>query len=493
MPESKNVVIRFRVGANQFGPSKHTDGGVTRLSGLVEAKYLVDLLDDDKLLQANPREASRSAVTEGIRDSIESTPKMFPYKTKGILLGASSYRSLERNRYSLTFAGETEGLLDGGHNMLAIGTHFLRLVIVEQGEEEAEAILKKVRNWQSFLDLWKKYRPVWNSSEIDVDFLVPVEVLVPEDQEDENSVKSFRAELFEICAARNNNRQLSSTTKGNQQGFYEGIKAVFPGELVDEVEWKENSGGRIRVHDIIAMSWIPLTLLLKENDGKIVSKSGKEVAVVAPAPSAVYSRKGACVDSFASLARKVLGNPPRDEDETESEDFRQPFTDDDAHGAFTVLADLPRLHDLLYKLLPDAYNKSRGAFGRIRYVENPDDETKSGRAKNTSTWKTYYFQEPYQDYRYPLAYVMPLLYGLQSLMELDKNGRVVWAVSSPEQFIERNLRRVVGQYKGVMEELVYDPQKIGKSELSYATALNGFKSARRDEEFEQLKERVGGE
>lgn len=53
--------------------------------------------------------------------------KSSSFKSKGILLASSSYESLDRGRYRLSFAShdEVEGILDGGHNTLAIGSYIL--------------------------------------------------------------------------------------------------------------------------------------------------------------------------------------------------------------------------------------------------------------------------------------------------------------------------------------------------------------------------------
>ena len=487
--QSDNTVIRFTK------PARHTSGAITRVSGLVEARYLIKLLETPDLLQANPREAERGKVTRAICSSIEDDPSTFPYKTKGVLIGASGYQEMERDRWNLTFSGETEGLLDGGHNMLALGLHALKLIFEKQEleDKEIEKNLNKVKDWQSFLAAWGKNGGEFDSVAKEMDFLVPVEVLVPEDPGNEGSVKLFRFELFEICKARNNNRQLTTTTTGNQRGFYNGIKEALPADLVEQVEWRENAGGRIPAADIVALAWIPLNLLLQQKPPILKAKDGKDL----PKPisqTAIYSRKGSCVDAFEKLAERILGPAPHKSGSDDSEDFRQPFLDEHVNGAFKILADLPRLHDLLYRLLPDAYNKNDGAFGRIRYVENPQDKTRSGKPKNTKNWKTHYFQEPFPKHRYPTAYITPLLYGLQSLMEIDKSGQVVWSrhlQGSPDDFIERNLQQVVTIYKEVLASPDYDPQKVGKGDLSYSTALAEFKSALREEEYARMKERIG--
>ena len=47
-------------------------------------------------------------------------------------------------------------------------------------------------------------------------FYVPVELLVPRNPNDLACVESFKGELLEICAARNNNVQLQVSDKANQ-------------------------------------------------------------------------------------------------------------------------------------------------------------------------------------------------------------------------------------------------------------------------------------
>src|SRR3546814_8421165 len=84
-------------------------------------------------LEANPRAAKIGSVTNAIVESLEETPELFPFKSKGILIGTSSYEALQRNRFELTFDNpESEGILDGGHNMLAIGVHMLAAVTDER-------------------------------------------------------------------------------------------------------------------------------------------------------------------------------------------------------------------------------------------------------------------------------------------------------------------------------------------------------------------------
>src|SRR5438132_987376 len=72
------------------------------------------------------------------------------------------------------------------------------------------------------------------------EFKVPVELLVPSDPENDQLVSDFEMALLDICAARNNNAQLTTEAKANQRGFYEEIRKRLAKHIADRVEWKSN-------------------------------------------------------------------------------------------------------------------------------------------------------------------------------------------------------------------------------------------------------------
>ena len=95
------------------------------------------------------------------------------------------------------------------------------------------------------------------------DFLVPVELLVPSNPEDVRAVQQFEMSVLDICAARNNNAQLTQETKSNKLGFYTEIRERLEPSIAARVEWKSNewesSEARpIKVRDLLALAWIPL-------------------------------------------------------------------------------------------------------------------------------------------------------------------------------------------------------------------------------------------
>src|SRR5712691_9451405 len=90
------TIIRFDQAAEQ------ADGPIKRIVGFVPAKNMLSLFDD-ATLDANPRSAKANGVVADIIDSVREAPKIFQFKTKGILLGTSDFTELERKRYELRF------------------------------------------------------------------------------------------------------------------------------------------------------------------------------------------------------------------------------------------------------------------------------------------------------------------------------------------------------------------------------------------------------
>jgi broad specificity phosphatase PhoE len=91
-----------------------------------------------------------------------------------------------------------EGILDGGHNTLAIGLHILALAL---GDPKS---LKKVKRWPEFKEAWVEHREAVAKLKASaasgdggpLDFLVPIEVLVPTDPEDDVILDRFTSSLW---------------------------------------------------------------------------------------------------------------------------------------------------------------------------------------------------------------------------------------------------------------------------------------------------------
>ena len=79
----------------------------------------------------------------------------------------------------------------------------------------------------------------------------------------------------------------------------------------------------------------------------------------------------------------------------------------------------------------------------------------------------------------PDGYIVPLVYGLQELMEnrlVGDHHEICWK-QNPMMFLHEHLEKIVKNYIGIFNLCDYDPQKIGKNAQSYLQNLSAFKMA----------------
>ena len=463
----QDIVIRFAHVAVQ--PSGNHESGaetpIRRLTGFVPAKYLLPLFDEAGLA-ANPRSSRRNLVVADILDTLRTSPELFRYKSKGLLIGTAHYEHLQRNRFRLYFKEpEIEGILDGGHNMLAIGLHILKPLMEERD-------WRRITSWDEMKVEWEKHRVRIEETKQDHDFYVPVELLVPSTSAEED-MDAFLMPLLEVCEARNNNAQLPIEAKSNKQGFYDAIKDVLPDEFAHRVEWKPNSWEDdserrpIKARDLVALAWIPLNVLHEKNALPI------DISVM---PQNIYRNKGECSKKFEIL----MG----DDNVTRKEQgAKRTLKHQGVRSAFEVLADLPKLYDYVYKDFPRAYNEGNRRFAANPIVKIYDPEKRrSVRSEGkdatgyvTTQPRTPFFRDEVRN-KYPEGLVVPLIYGLKGLMEV-KEGRVCWSVDDPLEFVKTNLSLIAESYQLVMNMARWDPQKISKDPNSYEFAVREFKNA----------------
>ncbi|MGN1114719.1 MAG: hypothetical protein ACI4RC_06335 [Oscillospiraceae bacterium] len=460
MTENKtNVIIKFDC------KSEQTVGDIKKIVGLVSARYIIPIIDSLNL-EANPRSAKVGVVTNAIQDSIRNDPLVFPFKTKGILLASSNYENLERNRIRIMPDDKVlEGILDGGHNTLAIGLYILNEAMLCAG-----LTYKAPKNWDEFKQLWFEnhnviddYVQLVNNDPDDhsLDFYVPVELLVPENIEDSAVVDSFQKQLLEICAARNNNVQLPLNAKVNQHGYFDKLKEIMikncP-DIANKVSWKPNDGGSIKIENIIALSWIPLALIDPVNDN-----NGRSIDSISP--NTIYSGKGSCMKQF----ERLMSSPDVSRDLSDN-GYKKELINSEVESAFEITSKLPELYDYIFEKLPELYNKiCGGKYGRITSVKT----------LNKKKHKFTPFYQKKVDMLSPEGFIIPLVYGLQALMErryVDGKYKIVWK-EDPKLFLENNLSKIVQNYYGIFALCNYDPQKVGKNAPSYNTSLNSYKMA----------------
>jgi len=449
------VIIKFEELAQQ------TVGGITRISGFVRARRFIAIIDELDL-EANPRAARVGRVTAAIIESIQKTPWEFPFKTKGILLGATQFEILDRDRVRAVFAErDKEGILDGGHNTMAIGLHILRTAGVP------EAKVRKARDWATFRELWnaesdtvKQYRGELSAfghaepaNDDPLSFLIPVELIGPSEPNDLVVVDAFQSSILEICAARNNNAELLIAGKSNQAGFYDELKKLLPPSISDRVEWKTGEGGAVKVSDVIAMAWIPLSLL-----DPMPADEGVR-PILAPTNQKLYNNKGECLAKFDDLMR--LDAVTREENG--KYELRNPAV----YSALKVAAKIPEVFDLIEEVFPDAYNKADGRYGRIAPVKKMN-ATKSAKLTNFAGRPIGMLS--------PDGFLYPVVYGVRELMTRSADGTIEWSVD-PMQFVREHIFEIAEAYKAVMSAFDWDPVKVGKAPLAYQVVTTAYRSA----------------
>ncbi|MET3564707.1 hypothetical protein ABIC47_000178 [Leifsonia sp. 563] len=449
------VTIKFEQLARQ------TAGGITRISGFLRARHFIAIIDALDL-EANPRAARVGRVTNAIIESIQTTPKEFPFKTKGVLLGATEFDVLDRGRVKAVFTEPgKEGILDGGHNTMAIGIHILRAAGVP------DAKVRKAKDWASFRALWldeaeavKTLRgepSAFGQSESTEDgelaFLIPVELIVPSDPDDLAIVDAFQSSILEICAARNNNAELVVAGKSNQAGFYEDLKQLLPPKISARIEWKTGEGQPVKVSDLIAMSWIPLSLLEPMPTDEGVRP------VVAPIPQNLYRNKGESLIKFDDLMRL--------EAVTFQADGKFELRNQRVRSALKVAAKMPEVFDLIEELFPDAYNKADGKYGRIGAVKKMN-QSKSPKTSN--------FEGRPIPVASPDGFLYPVIYGVRELMIQTADGNIEWRVE-PLSFVREHLVEIAEAYKAVVSALDWDPVRVGKAPLAYQVVATAYQAA----------------
>lgn len=379
--------------------------------------------------KVNPRIATINKITKSIHETLDVSPELFWFKSKGILISTESVEILDRNRIKISLSNlDYEGIMDGGHNTFAIATY-----IVEK------LFGRKLKTWDETKEFWNNnYEEILKSFEDSKDlfnFSIPVEIITPNSED--GAVEEFYDYISEICSARNNNVQLKETAKGNQVGYYDYLK-----ENLDEkysIIWKTGDIGVIKSEDVISLSSLGL-IFLKENN--LLPNDVKSLNKIS-----VYSQKGKCVDFF----NEVLSHS----DISSEEKGKYILTSKRVKSVLDLTDDILHFFDRMFIEFPNLYHKAApGKFGRISSV----DHKKKGKAPFGTTSKQC-------DYQYSFGFFYPLICGLTSLMKYDeRNDEVYWKIN-PKNLDLTSLD--LSQYVELIKIVNFDPQKIGKGVVFY--------------------------
>lgn len=437
------------------------------------ASFAELLLEAD--LKANVREAKVSKVTDAIEESLESQPELFHFKTKGLLAAASQVDKLERNRFRMHFKNDKlEGIIDGGHNSLAIGRFILRTTLLEEYEEsEVDKILRAVKRWTDLKETLDEYsEQILEHKSSLPEALVPFEVIYPSDSHPD-SISYFEDQILMINAARNNNAQQKEEAKANQRGLYEELKKNLDSDIAEFVEWRTGEGGRIKARDLVALSLIPLSKLDLD-----ATKNLQEN------PAVIFSSKTQCVEIY----NRIMGGES-DGVVEKVEGHIVKVVDDRVKSALKIMKDIPMLFDYIYERFPHLYSHGFGKISSVK-IKGNSDELKSQKGSKDKRYvasaKTKFYRND-ASHSYGEGFIYPLVISLRELLVVSEQGKLKWS-TDPKKFIDDYGKKILDAgFKGIISGNNYDPGKIGKTKYSYEIVSNAFKQILQDQEIERLR------
>jgi hypothetical protein len=460
-----NFILKFSHVAVQ--PSAD-QSNICRAVGFVNIAQLLPILDS-KALAPNPRSAKRNAIIESILGTLNDTPELFRFKSKGLLISSHKVEKLERNRFRVLFEKEfVDGVLDGGHNLFAIG-----LFVLSQIMDESE--LKRIRNWEQLDEAWNENREEIDGLSFDEDDLVAVELIFPTSS-GEDAQEEFDRAAFDISQARNANTQVDGEAFQNKLGFYDVLKISLPAELSARVEWKPGvieakDAKPIKARDIVALAWIPLNVA---SENKLLPL---EISVL---PQNIYRSKNECSEKFRTLMMHDEVTQPIG---GQAGQARQ-LVHKTVESCLEIAGDLPRLFDLIYEKFPVYYNNGGFRFGRRNVVKMYAPEKlkqlkKEGKDVSGYTGirpLTPFFQRASSEmkWKYPDALIYPFVTGLSSLMKVE-NGKIVWALEDIDAAVLAKLQTAAPLFDGQLDAYDWDPQRLAKSPSSHKQAAQYYK------------------
>lgn len=122
-----------------------------------------------------------------------------------------------------------------------------------------------------------------------------------------------------------------------------------------------------------------------------------------------------------------------------------------------LLPDIIKLRDIVYKELPDAYNKKGGKFGHLTGVVEVSNKKRMKKIKLQFTGKE-------SSYRIPSGFIYPILSGLRNLIDC-RDGKCFW-ITDPFKFFEE-VKEDLAQRVGEQAKELRNPNKLGKDNATW--------------------------
>lgn len=277
---------------------------------------------------------------------------------------------------------------------------------------------------------------------------------------------------MEICSARNNNVQLRSESTANQEGLFDILKEYLSDDLVKRIEWKTNDSGQISVRDIIALAWISLSAL-------DLSRFGSGEALEAPSPVQSYSGKAVVLEKYKKLIKSEAVSA------TEKDGYRYIVKSDQVKAVLKMLPKVIEAYDLIFEKFSLMYNGAGGNFGRVDAVKSVNNLKGKDAVKARKSKKRFApFLGNNVELLVPLGFIMPVAYGIRSLIHLDEEGSPYW-LTDPIHFIKKHEKEIGKAARNLIEGLEWNPQKVGKSAMSYENMMSCYKSLMLEDMFNE--------
>ena len=342
----KNVIIKLN---HKFENQSSLEGKkISKIVSSISPWDFIRLLKDADN-KVNPRTATVNPVVRSIEETLNVSPELYFFKTKGLLISTQSCELLERNRVKLSFDdSQTEGVMDGGHNAFAIGRFLYKKLYGDCRFKEWKELKEYWDDDENYADLEKRYKEYPSPDEFK--FSIPIEIITPSDSSEE-ALTDFYDNIADICSARNSNVQLTDAAKSNQRGCYDYLKYIMPSDF--QVIWKNGEAGMTKVEDVTALACIPLVKLSSLN---YFSDHGIDIGVLSKI--SVYSQKSKCV--------KFFGNVMMNKQISSTDKGKYILQDNTVKSALDLLVDIMRFCDKMYFYFPLLYNYNGGSFGRIK-------------------------------------------------------------------------------------------------------------------------------
>jgi hypothetical protein len=435
-------------------------GGIRRVVGLVRLANLVSLISA-ATLESNPRRPKRNAIVESIKSELNAIDQLFTYKTRGLLIGAENVSELGEAHFELRLVDQNiEGILDGGHNTLAIG-----LAILESATHRNQSI-NRISDWIEFKRVWKENQvgiEAWATGERDDlgNMVVGIEFILPIDQHDEESKSLFRRSIIDICSARNTSSPLKNSTMLDKAGLLDPLKSRLDEHLAARIQWTQNGQGTVKADDLITKALVPFKVL--SDNYPVISTSGKRI--LSKSPQTLYSSRGEAVNLYRDFMQS-------DTLTKRTPDYRRVVRGVEGESAFDIAAEIPKIYDLIYSLFADAFDSA--GYGKlmdlnsiIKYNHRNRDRLFLPMSGNSTKVV------------FPEALIQPILRGLSVLLEFDSTtGRVKWRVASPEHFISSHMNEIVKPIaKAYIQNYSETPDRFGKDseQIVYSAVEDQFR------------------